>query len=999
MFKRRKKLSNPSRQNPLRRALRTEQLEKRQLLAGDIGSHNEALPQDVNADGSVTAIDALIAMNHLKETRDSNSLAERAVGVTGASIRGLGGAVIVRPQATDVDNSGAITARDILMIINFMRMQQLNGGAPSGSPASPPVETPPPSTETPAETPPVESPQEQPTNETPTEPSTETPSEPTVATPPPTPVPQPANCFTARCLINGGSLPTRSANPPSPPPPPASTTPPPSEPATTANPPAPVVSPAPVVNALPADLIYTDFPKDSSVDTEFSATFNEAFQMNAANEIAEDEVDTLLERASAATRSNDAIIAVVDRNGTILGVRVESGVSTSLTSDPEKLAFAIDGAVAKARTAAFFSSNSAPLTSRTIRSLSQSTITQREVESMPSEDSDLRFKGPGLVAPIGVGGKFPPEVNFTPQVDLFAIEHQSRDSQIHAGANGIKGDGDDFALRTRFNADPAFIPTNAEDFFQTWPEAYGIQAGTDLAANSRGIATQPGGVPLYKLTTDSNGDLVFGNGPVSKSINLVGGIGVFFPGEDGYASYEQGFVHGVNQTEKARTNAPRVLEAEFAALIAAAGNRIVVGDSNFGRDISFFNNRLAALPNYVIPNGRIDLVGITLEIFGPNPTRANRKAGIDTLLSVGRANFGGIGFESGSLQPVEPGGDTLLDGKPVPQEWLVAPHDSSVNPELTADVVEQIIVNGITAADKVRAAIRLDVDNGFAPGPRTRMVLSVADTSGEVLGLFRMPDATIFSIDVAVAKARNTAYYADPTPGVLQDEDRLDFDGDGVFEATSKSLRNRLGDTIPVGTAFTNRTFRFVVEPRFPSGVEINASRAAIAALQNDEDLDLCEQNRSICLQVAPQSILRLPGINPVTAENLVDDDPLPFDVYGSAQNAFSVLAFDSFVPTRNFRDLGDATVTIQGDGTAEPLANQNGIVFFPGSTPLYARGGSEALTGGFGVSGDGVDQDDVVTVAGQEGFGPRDEIRVDQYTLAGVRLPFQKFNRNPFGS
>ena len=45
---------------------------------------------------------------------------------------------------------------------------------------------------------------------------------------------------------------------------------------------------------------------------------------------------------------------------------------------------------------------------------------------------------------------------------------------------------------------------------------------------------------------------------------------------------------------------------------------------------------------------------------------------------------------------------------------------------------------------------------------------------------------------------------------------------------------------------------------------------------------------------------------------------------------------------------------------------NQSGIVFFPGSAPLYRDG---VLIGGLGVSGDGVEQDDVVTEAGQRGF------------------------------
>ncbi len=52
---------------------------------------------------------------------------------------------------------------------------------------------------------------------------------------------------------------------------------------------------------------------------------------------------------------------------------------------------------------------------------------------------------------------------------------------------------------------------------------------------------------------------------------------------------------------------------------------------------------------------------------------------------------------------------------------------------------------------------------------------------------------------------------------------------------------------------------------------------------------------------------------------------------------------------------------------------NMSGIVFFPGSLPLYQNG---VLVGGLGVSGDGVDQDDFVTAsavdaAGGERVGP----------------------------
>ncbi len=77
---------------------------------------------------------------------------------------------------------------------------------------------------------------------------------------------------------------------------------------------------------------------------------------------------------------------------------------------------------------------------------------------------------------------------------------------------------------------------------------------------------------------------------------------------------------------------------------------------------------------------------------------------------------------------------------------------------------------------------------------------------------------------------------------------------------------------------------------------------------------------------------------------------------------------------------------------------NQSGIVWFPGSAPLYKNG---RLVGGVGVSGDGVAQDDYVTGGAVVGFEPPAELRVDRSVIttgAGdtVRLPYFKFPRNP---
>ena len=47
-------------------------------------------------------------------------------------------------------------------------------------------------------------------------------------------------------------------------------------------------------------------------------------------------------------------------------------------------------------------------------------------------------------------------------------------------------------------------------------------------------------------------------------------------------------------------------------------------------------------------------------------------------------------------------------------------------------------------------------------------------------------------------------------------------------------------------------------------------------------------------------------------------------------------------------------------------------------------------------MSGDGVDQDDYVTHAGAIGFEAPSAMRADQVEVDGVRLPYQKFPRNP---
>jgi uncharacterized protein GlcG (DUF336 family) len=228
--------------------------------------------------------------------------------------------------------------------------------------------------------------------------------------------------------------------------------------------------------------------------------------------------------------------------------------------------------------------------------------------------------------------------------------------------------------------------------------------------------------------------------------------------------------------------------------------------------------------------------------------------------------------------------------------------------------VYDIIKAGVDEALKIRAGIRLPLET------RTAMVLAVSDTNGKLLGLFRMPDATVFSIDVAVAKSRNVNYFS--SPGI----DPIDtMDCPGAFDCRD--------DEIPVGTAVTNRTISFAAQPFFPSGIE---------------------------------------------AELRGFDKPFAPGPYRR------VFLEDSANPCTNGREPRNG--------------RQNGIVFFPGSTPLYKNG---VLVGGFGVSGDGVEQDDIVTSGGASlaasgNFLPDRDIRADRVFVRGVRLPYLKFNRAP---
>ena len=83
----------------------------------------------------------------------------------------------------------------------------------------------------------------------------------------------------------------------------------------------------------------------------------------------------------------------------------------------------------------------------------------------------------------------------------------------------------------------------------------------------------------------------------------------------------------------------------------------------------------------------------------------------------------------------------------VPGEWRYPPISSTVS-NLTAADVTKIVDQSLQQEKITRAAIRLPV------GIPARMQIGVTDIAGNVLGLFRTNDATMFSLDIVIQKGR-----------------------------------------------------------------------------------------------------------------------------------------------------------------------------------------------------------------------------------------------------
>jgi uncharacterized protein GlcG (DUF336 family) len=110
---------------------------------------------------------------------------------------------------------------------------------------------------------------------------------------------------------------------------------------------------------------------------------------------------------------------------------------------------------------------------------------------------------------------------------------------------------------------------------------------------------------------------------------------------------------------------------------------------------------------------------------------------------------------------------------------------------------------------------------------------------------------------------------------------------------------------------------------------------------------------------------------------------------YGSVSiadmKAYTAMSFSSdqnALTTRTIGALSQPGGPLWNIGNSNKGMFQPGLIEFPGGVPLYKQG---VLVGGIGVSGDGVEEDEAVALAGSKGFEAPETIRVDTVTKGGV--------------
>jgi uncharacterized protein GlcG (DUF336 family) len=325
----------------------------------------------------------------------------------------------------------------------------------------------------------------------------------------------------------------------------------------------------------------------------------------------------------------------------------------------------------------------------------------------------------------------------------------------------------------------------------------------------------------------------------------------------------------------------------------------------------------------------------------------------DGTIKVG-TSFGnaasGYRADTGSFAPI--GAFVLVDKDNANRYTTRAGTDGLI----ASNEASTILTEALKIANRARAQIRRPV------GVQAQVTVSVVDTNGEVLALARTPDAPIFGTDVSLQKARSALLFSHPNAAAeiaaLPPPGYLGAGGNPVtifrnFPQYVATMRTFLNDpnALTGNVAYSNRAIGSLARPFFPDGISGT-------------------------------------GPGPLST---------PFSNWSPLHLGFQLdLNYNAIVAAAT----GKGTVGCTGLARAK-----NGIQIFAGSVPIY-RG--NVLVGAIGVSGDGIDQDDMVAFLGLANAGkilntgignaPRN-IRADNIEPQGLgtRLRYVQCPQAPF--
>nr|MBA2589589.1 heme-binding protein [Alphaproteobacteria bacterium] len=321
-----------------------------------------------------------------------------------------------------------------------------------------------------------------------------------------------------------------------------------------------------------------------------------------------------------------------------------------------------------------------------------------------------------------------------------------------------------------------------------------------------------------------------------------------------------------------------------------------------------------------------DATASTLKSSPASAAAFSTAAGVGNLIAVTGYSSGAIvagqvyGTEASGIRKAtsaefnNPDAFILTNGAGTNRYPAIAGSDGAdVSTPLSSGEVTAVLEEAFKIMSRSRAAIRQPLDS------RAQVSVSVVDTRGKILGVVRAPDAPIFGTDVSLQKARTAAFFSNAKAA-------SDLNGDPSADVRTfiPAARTFIGDSnaFTGATAYSSRAVGNLARPFFPDGMFNNPNG---------------------------------PFSRPITKWS-------PFSTgLQTALILTNLVQHVQFVTNAAATDTPQRCTFIPDAGPGQNRL-QNGIQIFSGGVPIY-RGTRQI--GGIGISGDGIDQDDMISFLG----------------------------------